>query len=146
MLDIVPNHMAVTGPENRWWWDVLENGPSSRYAGYFDVDWDPPESHLRNRVLLPVLGDHYGVVLETGELRLLRDGAWFAIGYHDHRFPVSPRSLDDVLREAASRANSNELASSPTRCCACRRRPRPTASPPRAAIATRRCCRACSRS
>src|SRR5688572_31377535 len=63
VLDIVPNHMAVGGPENAWWWDVLENGPSSRYASYFDVDWDPPEARLRNTVLLPVLGDHYGRVL-----------------------------------------------------------------------------------
>jgi (1->4)-alpha-D-glucan 1-alpha-D-glucosylmutase len=59
VLDIVPNHMAIAGRENPWWWDVLENGPSSRYAGYFDVDWDPPEAKLRNTVLLPVLGDHY---------------------------------------------------------------------------------------
>ncbi|HYZ00421.1 MAG TPA: alpha-amylase family glycosyl hydrolase, partial [Candidatus Binatia bacterium] len=52
VLDVVPNHMAIAGRHNRWWWDVLENGPSSVYAGYFDVDWDPPESKLRNRVLL----------------------------------------------------------------------------------------------
>ena len=61
--------MAIVTPHNRWWWDVLENGPSSRYAAYFDVDWDPPEAELRNTVLLPVLGDHYGRVLEAGELR-----------------------------------------------------------------------------
>ncbi|HUS61828.1 MAG TPA: alpha-amylase family glycosyl hydrolase, partial [Acidimicrobiales bacterium] len=67
ILDIVPNHMAVT-PENAWWTDVLENGPSSRYASYFDVDWDPPEAKLRNTVLLAALGDHYGRVLEAGEL------------------------------------------------------------------------------
>jgi len=39
VLDIVPNHMARDGRANRWWWDVLENGPSSRYAGCFDIDW-----------------------------------------------------------------------------------------------------------
>ena len=69
VLDIVPNHMAVTAG-NAWWWDVLENGPSSQYASYFDVDWDPPEAKLRNTVLLPVLGDHYGRVLEAGEIQL----------------------------------------------------------------------------
>src|SRR5205807_1045906 len=60
VLDIVPNHMAIGGPENAWWWDVLENGRASQYAHYFDVDWDPPEAKLRNTVLLPILGDHYG--------------------------------------------------------------------------------------
>jgi (1->4)-alpha-D-glucan 1-alpha-D-glucosylmutase len=77
VLDIVPNHMAIAGRENPWWWDVLENGPSSRYAGYFDLEWDPPEAKLRNTVLLPVLGDHYGRVLEAGELRLDREEGSF---------------------------------------------------------------------
>jgi (1->4)-alpha-D-glucan 1-alpha-D-glucosylmutase len=96
VLDIVPNHMAITA-ENAWWSDVLENGPSSRYAAYFDVDWDPPERKLRNTVLLPVLGDHYGRVLEAGELQLVRDGGAFVVRYHEHRFPVAPRTYDAVL-------------------------------------------------
>src|SRR6266487_3071880 len=54
LLDIVPNHMALAGRANAWWWDVLENGPSSRYAGYFDIDWDPPERKLTATVLMPV--------------------------------------------------------------------------------------------
>jgi (1->4)-alpha-D-glucan 1-alpha-D-glucosylmutase len=110
VLDIVPNHMAIGGKENPWWWDVLENGPSSRYAGYFDVDWDPPEAKLRNMVLLPVLGDHYGRVVEKGELILEREGAQFIIRYHDQVFPVSPRSLDDLIATAAERCQSNHLA------------------------------------
>ena len=56
VLDIVPNHMAISGRANAWWWDVLENGPASRYAPYFDIAWDPPEAKLRNRVLMPILG------------------------------------------------------------------------------------------
>jgi (1->4)-alpha-D-glucan 1-alpha-D-glucosylmutase len=110
VLDLVPNHMAITGPENPWWWDVLESGPSSRYAAYFDVDWDPPETRLRNMVLLPVLGNHYGHVLEAGELRLERRGADFTVRYHEHTFPVSPRSLDATLGAAAERCQSDELA------------------------------------
>ena len=101
VLDIVPNHMAIGGRENPWWWDVLENGPSSRYAAYFDVDWDPPEVKLRHTVLVPVLGDHYGRVLEAGELQLTRVGGSFLVQYHEHVFPVSPRSLTDMLGEAA---------------------------------------------
>jgi (1->4)-alpha-D-glucan 1-alpha-D-glucosylmutase len=96
VLDIVPNHMAIT-PENAWWTDVLENGPASRYAGYFDVDWDPPESRLRNRVLLPVLGDHYGRVLEKGELRVERRDGSLVVTYYDHWFPLSPVTYDAVL-------------------------------------------------
>jgi (1->4)-alpha-D-glucan 1-alpha-D-glucosylmutase len=110
VLDIVPNHMAIAGRENPWWWDVLENGPSSRYAGYFDVDWDPPEAKLRNTVLLPVLGDHYGRVLEKLELELQREGGEFTILYHDHVFPVSPRSLDELIANAAGRCDSDDLA------------------------------------
>ncbi|HVW34933.1 MAG TPA: alpha-amylase family glycosyl hydrolase, partial [Acidimicrobiia bacterium] len=110
VLDIVPNHMAIVGG-NRWWWDVLENGPSSQYASYFDVDWDPPEAKLRNTVLMPILGDHYGRVLEAGELQLQRDGGGFTVHYYDHVLPVAPRSLDDLLAPAARRCRSMELES-----------------------------------
>ena len=109
VLDIVPNHMAI-GPENPWWWDVLENGPASRWAMAFDVDWAHPEPHLRERVLLPVLADHYGRVLEAGELRLAWDGQRFTIRYHEQRFPVAPRALNELLALAADRAGSQELA------------------------------------
>jgi (1->4)-alpha-D-glucan 1-alpha-D-glucosylmutase len=109
VLDIVPNHMAVT-TENAWWSDVLENGPSSRYAWYFDVDWDPPEPRLRNTVLLPVLGDHYGRVLEAGELRLERAGGSFVVRYADLVLPVAPRTYDAVLGLAAAESGDDDLA------------------------------------
>ena len=110
VIDIVPNHMAIPGAENPWWWDVLENGPSSRYAQYFDVDWDPPEAYLRNRVLLPILGDHYGRVLEAGELRLIREGGSFIVSYYEHRLPVAPRALDELVAAAGERCDSEDLA------------------------------------
>ena len=110
ILDIVPNHMAITGRENPWWWDVLENGLASRYSAYFDVDWEPPEARLRNSVLLPVLGDHYGRALEAGEIKLVRDGADFTFHYYERTFPVAPRSLDTLLARAAERCGSDELA------------------------------------
>lgn len=108
ILDVVPNHMAITG-ENAWWWDVLENGPSSPYAAYFDVDWDPPEERLGNKILLPILGDHYGRVLEAGEIRLLHDKGVFSIHYYEHRFPVAPGSLVGILDEAAESSYSEGL-------------------------------------
>ncbi len=110
LLDIVPNHMAISGPGNPWWWDVLENGPSSTYASYFDVEWEPPETRLRNSVLLPVLGAQYGRVLEAGEIQLAREGAAFIIRYYEHKFPIAPRSLPAIFEPAASRCGSEELA------------------------------------
>jgi len=110
VLDVVPNHMA-TGPENAWWWDVLQNGPSSRYAGYFDIDWHGPESRLRNKVLLPILGNHYGRVLESGDIRLVRSGASFQVTCPGHVMPVTPESLDRMLQVAAGRSGSDELES-----------------------------------
>jgi (1->4)-alpha-D-glucan 1-alpha-D-glucosylmutase len=109
VLDIVPNHMAL-GRANAWWWDVLENGPSSRYARYFDIDWDPPERKLTAHVLMPVLGDQYGRVLEAGELAVQRRDASFVVRYYEHEAPLSPRSIDELLRHAAERAGSAELA------------------------------------
>ncbi|MBV8134388.1 MAG: malto-oligosyltrehalose synthase [Deltaproteobacteria bacterium] len=110
VVDLVPNHMAISGWGNQWWWDVLENGPSSKFAAYFDVEWDSPEQRLRNLVLLPVLGDHYGRVLEAGELQLVRNGAKFVIRYKDRIFPVAPRSIGVLLTSAALRCNSEMLS------------------------------------
>ncbi len=110
VLDIVPNHMAITGPENRWWWDVLENGPSSLWAGHFDVTWDPPEAKLRNTLLMPILGDHYGRVLDRGEIKVGREGPVFTIRYFDHRLPVSPRTLETILAPAALATGDDDLA------------------------------------
>ncbi|HXO27341.1 MAG TPA: malto-oligosyltrehalose synthase, partial [Thermoanaerobaculia bacterium] len=75
-----------------------------------DVDWAPREERLRNLVLLPILDNHYGRVLEAGELRLSRDGGRFEMSYREHRMPVAPRSLDEPLRAAAERCGSAELA------------------------------------
>jgi (1->4)-alpha-D-glucan 1-alpha-D-glucosylmutase len=96
VLDIVPNHMAIGTPRNRWWWDVLKHGPDSRYARYFDVDWDPPESKLRNKVLLPVLGDHYGRVLDAGDLVVEQQGDEHVVRYHEHVFPLTGEPRDDL--------------------------------------------------
>ncbi len=108
LLDVVPNHMAITGPDNRWWWDVLRLGRSSRYAGYFDVDWDSPEVHLRDTVLLPVLGDHYGRELEAGHLLVAREGEDFSVRYFDHSYPLDPATLGPVLAGAAARVDDEE--------------------------------------
>jgi (1->4)-alpha-D-glucan 1-alpha-D-glucosylmutase len=98
ILDIVPNHMGVATTENAWWNDVLENGPSSPFAGYFDIAWnDTARPQLQQKVLLPVLGDPYGQVLESGQLKLLYDSGHFRISYYERWFPVAPRSYSLIL-------------------------------------------------
>jgi (1->4)-alpha-D-glucan 1-alpha-D-glucosylmutase len=110
VLDIVPNHMAISGRRNRLWWDVLENGKASRYASYFDIDWMPHEEKLRGKLLVPILGDHYGRVLARGELELKRKGSEFVVEYFEQELPASPRSLTGVLAEAAFQSGSEYLA------------------------------------
>src|SRR5207253_1263632 len=96
VLDIVPNHMGLSSG-NALWLDLLENGPSAQSARYFDVDWRPTKEELADKVLVPVLGDRYGAVLERGELRLeLVEGA-FRVRYFDQIFPVNPRSYGHIL-------------------------------------------------
>ncbi|SFU64982.1 malto-oligosyltrehalose synthase [Nitrosospira multiformis] len=99
IMDVVPNHMSITGSDNEWWLDVLENGPASRFASYFDIDWYVMGEHLPGQVLLPVLGDHYGAILEKGELKLVFDleQGSFSVFYHEHRFPVDPREYPRIL-------------------------------------------------
>jgi len=100
IFDMVPNHMGVHGADNQWWMDVLENGPASAYANFFDIDWQPVNVDLHGKVLLPVLGDHYGNVLDAGELvlRFEPETGSFAVRYHEHRFPIDPRELPVILR------------------------------------------------
>ena len=98
ILDVVPNHMGI-GSENRLWLDVLENGPSSSCARFFDIDWKPVKEELRNKVLLPILGDQYGLVLERGELRLRFEDGAFEIRYFEQRLPIDPRRYPLILGE-----------------------------------------------
>jgi len=92
ILDTVPNHMGVGHGDNPWWQDVLQNGRSSAYADFFDIDWEPFKPELHDKVLFPVLGGSYGVELERGHLRLKFDGA-FVVQYFDKRMPVDPQTI-----------------------------------------------------
>ena len=102
ILDVVPNHMCVSSGCNQWWQDLLENGPSSRYANYFDVDWDPPKAELRNKVLLPQLGEQFGKVLESGDLKVVFDQGSFSLSLYHKAFPLAPRSWILPLKKVAS--------------------------------------------
>ena len=113
IVDIVPNHMGI-GSDNAWWLDVLEWGEASPYAHYFDINWDAARADLKERVLLPVLGDQYGAVLEAGEIALHfdRQEGSFSFRYYEHRFPVSPLSYAEILAAggAALAALTGEFA------------------------------------
>jgi (1->4)-alpha-D-glucan 1-alpha-D-glucosylmutase len=113
LCDVVPNHMAIMGADNAWWMDVLEHGPASAYAGYFDIDWKPQDAELAGKVLVPVLGEPYGTVLERGELSLdfeIATGS-FAVRYFEHRFPLDPGTYAQVL--ATARAEPGEQQDAP---------------------------------
>jgi (1->4)-alpha-D-glucan 1-alpha-D-glucosylmutase len=102
VLDFVPNHMSVGGKDNAWWLDVLEWGQASPYAAFFDINWRSHRPDLAGKVLLPLLGDQYGAILEKGEIQLRFDPAegGFSAWYYDHRFPISPPHYPAILRGA----------------------------------------------
>jgi len=104
VVDVVPNHMCITHPSNLWWWDVLENGPSSDYSRHFDIDWNPPKAELANKVLLPFLPDQFGLVLESQSVRALYDGGGFALDSLGTHFPLAPRSWSPLLERTLVKA------------------------------------------
>ena len=103
VLDAVPNHMGIGHPSNVWWNDVLENGPSSIHAAWFDIAWHPVNPNLDNKVLLPILEDQYGTVLEAGKIRLTYEAGAFAFYYYDKRLPVEPGTYPVLLRRVLER-------------------------------------------
>jgi len=110
VIDVVPNHVGVLGADNAWWLDVLENGPASAHADHFDIDWEPPFAELHGKVLLPVLGDQYGLVLENGELALAfaAGRGEFYVEYYEHRFPIDPCDYPAILEAAAPAGEGGE--------------------------------------
>ena len=100
VLDVVPNHMGINGP-NKYWLDVLEIGPNSPYADFFDIDWHPVKGELDGRVLLPILGKPYGAEVEGGNLVVDREGGAFVLRYFEATLPLSPRSYATILGRGA---------------------------------------------
>ena len=96
LLDIVPNHMALSH-NNPWWLDVLENGPGSPYAIFFDIDWHPLNQAMEGRVLQPILGAPYGQVLENQQFTLTLEEAGFFVHYYEHKFPLDPKTYGQIL-------------------------------------------------
>src|SRR5580765_2778962 len=101
VLDFVPNHMGIGPGSNPWWWDVLANGRTSEFAEFFDLDWDPVKQELRNKLLLPILGDQYGAELECGHIKLVADDAGFHVEYFDKLLPLDPQTLPMIFEPLA---------------------------------------------
>jgi (1->4)-alpha-D-glucan 1-alpha-D-glucosylmutase len=100
IVDFVPNHMGIGTGTNAWWKDVLENGPSSPAARFFDIDWTPVKAELHAKLLLPILGDQYGTALENGELRIAFEDGLLVLHYFEHKMPINPRQAPRVYRRA----------------------------------------------
>jgi (1->4)-alpha-D-glucan 1-alpha-D-glucosylmutase len=103
VVDFVPNHMGIGTGANAWWNDLLENGPSSPAAKFFDVDWTPVKTELHAKLLLPILGDQYGQVLERGELKLAYSDGALGLRYFEHALPINPRQSPRVYRTTVER-------------------------------------------
>jgi (1->4)-alpha-D-glucan 1-alpha-D-glucosylmutase len=113
VLDLVPNHMAAS-KENRWWMDVLEFGPDSPFASYFDIDWKPPSRTLENKLLLPFLGRPFGDVLNDGELHLDWQDGRFVLQYGEQLFPIAPTSYAQILNSAVNGKSASLESGSPS--------------------------------
>src|SRR5262249_18984447 len=113
VVDFVPNHMGIAGGANAWWQDVLENGQSSPYAEHFDIDWAPLHSAATGKVVLPFLGDHYGAVLEKGELRLRHEAGAFTVCYYELPLPIAPPTYPLILRRMLPDLESQREAEDP---------------------------------
>jgi (1->4)-alpha-D-glucan 1-alpha-D-glucosylmutase len=98
VMDLVPNHMCIADTKNAWWRDILENGPGSQFSRFFDIDWQPPKQDMSNKVLLPVLGDQYGRVLENQEIQLHYQRGAFLVRYYDTELPIAPRTWILILK------------------------------------------------
>jgi (1->4)-alpha-D-glucan 1-alpha-D-glucosylmutase len=109
LLDTVPNHMGVGHGTNPWWQDVLQNGRTSKFANYFDIDWNPLKPELHNKVLLPILGSQYGEELESGKLVLQYSDGEFTVHYYDRYLPIDPQTYPLVLEDSEDlRSNTSQ--------------------------------------
>ncbi len=110
LLDFVPNHMGIQGPFNAWWRDVLECGPQSPYASYFDIQWNASREPGRPRVLVPILEEHYGAVLESGKITVAYQQGAFYVVYGEVKFPVNPDTYPLVLAKLAEQSGLSRAA------------------------------------
>src|SRR5690348_1080130 len=109
VLDFVPNHMGIGEGENPWWRDVLANGRTSEFAEFFDLDWEPIKPELKDKLLIPILGDQYGAELERGRIRLAFGDDGFHVEYFDKVLPLDPQTIPLVFDPLNSDVSDPEV-------------------------------------
>jgi (1->4)-alpha-D-glucan 1-alpha-D-glucosylmutase len=109
VLDIVPNHMGIGLGDNPWWRDVLANGRASEFAEFFDIDWDPIKPELKDKLLIPILGDQYGMELENGRVHLVFGEDGFHIGYYEKSLPLDPQTIPLIFDPVSGEIQDQEL-------------------------------------
>ena len=146
LLDIVPNHMGV-GNDSVWWQDVLENGHASQYSEYFDIDWKPLKEAMRNKLLLPILGDQYGAELEAKHIQVSIEDGRPLIHYYDHTMPVAPRTLPIIFDQLETNPSPCRRYANCWHSCAKFRRMKPATRVcgNSGGHSWRSCCRGCGR-
>ena len=108
LVDFVPNHMGIDGEHNSWWRHVLEHGAQSKYAPFFDIEWHPRLERLNDRVLVRMLGDRYGTVLEGGQLKLCYDKDRLVVRYGSLKLPISPGTYRMIFDQIDERLPSGD--------------------------------------
>jgi (1->4)-alpha-D-glucan 1-alpha-D-glucosylmutase len=105
ILDIVPNHVSIKSDKNKLWMDVLKNGKKSRYSHFFDIDWQPSNKKIENKILLPILGNHYGQELKAGNLQIKRDKNYFYVSYFDNNFPLDESAIKKIKKRTEKKTD-----------------------------------------
>ena len=102
VMDLVPNHMGIARSANPWWLDVLENGPASRFARFFDIEWHPVKDELADKILIPILGGQYGEALEAQELQVAYHDGAFVVRYYEESLPIAPDTYAWIFRRTVA--------------------------------------------
>ena len=110
ILDTVPNHMGIGHGGNPWWQDVMQNGRTSTYADFFDIDWEPLKPELCNKVLLPILGSPYGEDLESGNIKIAFEDGRFVVKYFDKVLPIDPQTIPLIFASPEARSTEKSDA------------------------------------
>ncbi|MFC5270202.1 malto-oligosyltrehalose synthase [Adhaeribacter terreus] len=107
LQDIVPNHMAFH-QDNGWLMDIFENGPSSEYYNFFDINWNHENEELTGKVMAPFLGSTPDEAIANGDLKLVFCEDGFKIQFYENQFPASLISWPLILKNLAKNAIENE--------------------------------------
>jgi (1->4)-alpha-D-glucan 1-alpha-D-glucosylmutase len=99
LLDIVPNHMSAS-QHNPWWDDVLQLGPYSQFAEFFDIRNSQGQPFC---VHLCSLAKPYGAAMQAGELRIEIVQGRPRVKHYENTWPLGPASWGELLSAGSER-------------------------------------------